>query len=570
MAHLILPSRFNRQPNSPVRLDENHPLFDNIVSAGTVFGGVPYDVKANGILTRAGTTGTTIRCGQQFATTGTGSGDVWSLSAGATLLPVQNAVSMLCRAYSNSYSTTRKRAIRFANPTNGTTVALDFGNGAVNQLIASVQVVGSVFPAVYGSTPVGVEFSDVLFTRLGTQMGLYVDGNNAFISTSDASSNNLVGVTNQVFVGNSSSTFPLNGGVSQWVLFNIELSAGWAKELYINPWQIFKKRPNILYFDVGGGGGTTLTKTSSADAVLQQTQVKTLSTSAVLTASAVIYTRASTANALLQKAFTKTLSANATLRQTLTRTTSSSAVLVGSLTTYTRTLGASAVLEVQHWDGDSESWDSDATLWDSVSGSVLTSASAALQKGFSISTSASAKLQKSYERFISYANAKLEKEFLKTTGASAVLQKAFQVTTGADAIITGSGTRSTSASALLQKVFVKTLTANALLSQVQSKTVDASALLQITPTLTSSGSAILQKFWEKHANASAVITSPTPSVLAYASALLQKNSLTAVSADAIISTTGWVEAAGVSNPWIQEGAVASPWTPENAASGSWT
>jgi len=250
MASIILPGRWQTQPRNLVGLDERHPLFGNIASAGTVFNGVLCDVKANGILAPAGTTGVSVKAGQQFATTGTGLDDVWSLSAGRTLLPAQNAVSMLTQAYSNSYNVTRKRAIRFSNPTNGTVVNLDFSNGASIQLSAGLQVTGGTFPSVHANIPEPGVSSNILLTRLGTAMALYVDGVDATTTTANVSSNNLIGVTNQVLVGNNGTGFPLNGGVSLWALFNTDLTRDWARELYYNPWQIFRAKPRVLYFDV--------------------------------------------------------------------------------------------------------------------------------------------------------------------------------------------------------------------------------------------------------------------------------------------------------------------------------
>ena len=50
-----------------------------------------------------------------------------------------------------------------------------------------------------------------------------------------------------------------NAGTALSATFGYALSESEALRLLDNPWQIFKPRPNILYFDVGGGGGATLT-----------------------------------------------------------------------------------------------------------------------------------------------------------------------------------------------------------------------------------------------------------------------------------------------------------------------
>jgi hypothetical protein len=51
------------------------------------------------------------------------------------------------------------------------------------------------------------------------------------------------------------------------VPFASQLSQGDAQRLSANPWQIFKPRKHILYFDVGGGGGVTTAADSSSFAL---------------------------------------------------------------------------------------------------------------------------------------------------------------------------------------------------------------------------------------------------------------------------------------------------------------
>jgi hypothetical protein len=88
-------------------------------------------------------------------------------------------------------------------------------------------------------------------------------------SSSTAIGANLRGTADSLLrLGGHSST--LTGGhniCNGFIAIRGRLTDVEVWDLLDRPWQIFKKRPNILYFDVGGGGGITGTGTLTSSAI---------------------------------------------------------------------------------------------------------------------------------------------------------------------------------------------------------------------------------------------------------------------------------------------------------------
>lgn len=326
-------------------------------------------------------------------------------------------------------------------------------------------------------------------------------------------------------------------------------------------------------FEAGalGSGATTYTKTSAASGVLQKTQTQTVSASAVLN-QLTARTKTAATNAALQKVFTQATAANAILSRI-----------------YTKTVAGNAVLEASplaaDWDSDAQAWDVDNLAWDAVASGVLanadavlrktlqttSSASASLLKALSLATSSDAAIQQAQIR-TAVANATIGSTFTRTATANAVLQKAAAVTASASAIrqatlaalatcnailvVPGQQIRTTLIDAVLQQAAAVQATANAYIGGTNTKAATVSAILQKTSALTLA--------------ANATVFLEHPHAETFANAILQKNILTSAGADAIISTSGWVDnLTPAPANWATDGAVSGGWTHEDAISNSW-
>ena len=255
MPAIIIPSRWTRQPTTPVEVDWSHPLarglencllpvfaLANFGKQGTVTGTkqsiAPWG-NARGFYTTDGvgtgdritfagnnpvaTGKRTVLAQYLYHTTGGGSvGRIYNRSAAGT-----NAASEVLR-------------IRTAN-------GLDYGR----------HVGGADVSASYWAAP----SIDVAHTSVVTSDGVtransrhYMDGalqtrlgDGATISTAQAA-------TNVLAIGNAANgNAGFDGKISLVVLWKTEFSAAEALELTINPWQIFKPLVRRIYFDAAAG-----------------------------------------------------------------------------------------------------------------------------------------------------------------------------------------------------------------------------------------------------------------------------------------------------------------------------
>jgi hypothetical protein len=152
-------------------------------------------------------------------------------------------------------------------------------------------------------------------------------------------------------VNNQTETLKLRAypGLEAYAKGRVYLAVGWNRQLSdaeladigYNPWQIFRKRPQILYFDVGGGA-TTYTHNASLSAAIQQAQAATASLQAAIqapqfvTASAdAAIAQARTASADLQAAIqlarSATANADAAIQTTGSATASADAAIVAAM-----------------------------------------------------------------------------------------------------------------------------------------------------------------------------------------------------------------------------------------------
>jgi hypothetical protein len=238
MSSLVLPHRFYNQPQGAVQVRPEFAVGMN--AAGYASSAGPIDALSGYVFSKTGAAGVGLKPEGISATTGTGSTDVWSASIRQNNLANTNEVTIFALAYSDVSNSTRKRVVRFSNTALGTIVNIDFGDGTSNCYAAGAQVPPSAFLASNFTTTVPtVSPIAVSWSRKGTQHSLMTNGIEVGTSGLTSTSNHS-GSPDAIYIGNSGSGFPLNGGVLMWALWEYQLSKSVLTDLAANPWQIFK------------------------------------------------------------------------------------------------------------------------------------------------------------------------------------------------------------------------------------------------------------------------------------------------------------------------------------------
>jgi len=107
--------------------------------------------------------------------------------------------------------------------------------------------------------------------------------NNGGAITIDSSLTAPSGTINRFVFGRDPYLSNNASGVFQFLaIFDRKLSDSELQSYSANPWQIFRKRPQILYFDAGGGGATTLDAAAGSYSVTGQIATFSLSQSSVV------------------------------------------------------------------------------------------------------------------------------------------------------------------------------------------------------------------------------------------------------------------------------------------------
>jgi hypothetical protein len=253
--------------------------------------------------------------------------------------------------------------------------------------------------------------------------------------------------TNTVTMGTLSGNYPVSinskryipttngaGDDNALVLFwDRPLSEAEVFALNENPWQVFLKRPQILYFDVGGGA--TVTATTSLSAAIQQSQSATTSLSAAI-----------------QQAFNASASLDAAIQQARTASASlDSYVVVTGTPTLTASLNA-AIQEAR---------------------SVVSSLDAAIQQARS---------------GVSSLDAAISAEHTATAGLDAYIAVAGStlLTASLSAAISEAHTATASLSAAIQQARNSTTSIDALLATERAATVGVDGYISAGFTATAS------------------------------------------------------------------------------------
>ncbi len=267
MAHLILPSRFNRQPQGPVEINQSLPFAnkwqflhnfsvpnfdyaknnkniayqnDGYVSAVTYDGisykgdGTRFAIINNGLSVAANEPftmfvrfihGTTVKGGLINCRDNSNSTPIIATSVGYNGVTANNFEPMsLIRDNANSLAYTTLGQNALINDAKVHTWAVRRANGRI-QFSLDGNAWGD-----FGSGPTNAQGAITIPV-----------GSTAFSYHKDPS-NSSVGISDYYII--------LGGFVSADI-------SGFVRDLHTNPWQIFRKRSQILYFDVGGGAGAT-------------------------------------------------------------------------------------------------------------------------------------------------------------------------------------------------------------------------------------------------------------------------------------------------------------------------
>lgn len=105
-----------------------------------------------------------------------------------------------------------------------------------------------------------------------SKLELWVDGVLRWSQTGASTAPLYTAGQGQLKVMSSRDTPNINGKVAMVGVFNRSLSQGEAQALSLRPWQLFRARRRVLYFDVAAGGGITaavgqVTETDTAQAI---------------------------------------------------------------------------------------------------------------------------------------------------------------------------------------------------------------------------------------------------------------------------------------------------------------
>lgn len=251
MANLILPRRFTQQPQYPVEIDHNNPLTSGLVL--TFSGAVLHDGVTGNMLTVTGSPRQEPRDGAVSLYT-SASADVLSLAIPA--IATSEPVTVVSRSSCSVYNSTRKRVWRAAGASYGTQLAEDYSTGSlsVRSLIRQTST-GSYQDATLSSGAIDANsWYDSKCSHSGGTAPSVMDI--GWTSGSSPSGNRREAITS-FFIGNSSSGLPFLGWIPYLYLYRRLVEDAEWEEIRRNPWQIFRRSPQVLYFDTAGGGATT-------------------------------------------------------------------------------------------------------------------------------------------------------------------------------------------------------------------------------------------------------------------------------------------------------------------------
>jgi len=270
MGVIQLPEKRIWQPRAEEKLNSSHPLAQSLV----FYAGYPFfnDLVGgvDGTVTGATDSGIGPYCGKQFVrarSQNNSYGDLssWDLGSGnfsfETLFYLNSAAS----------GTTRMQ-IASKDAASGRQLWLELNTLANNSTDNSAAVVwlnGATLCHTYtpvGSVPAGA-WIHLIAQRVGNSVVYYINGELVTTFVIYGSYPAIAATTTPVEIGSRSYSGYrdyFDGIIAYVALRNTDMSADDARSLYDNHWQIFEPEDQIVYFDVGTSGGTTLAGDSSS------------------------------------------------------------------------------------------------------------------------------------------------------------------------------------------------------------------------------------------------------------------------------------------------------------------
>ncbi len=126
----------------------------------------------------------------------------------------------------------------------------------------------------------GLEHTFVgVWRKSESKLEFWVDGVLRWSKTGASTAPLYTAGQGQLKILSSRDTPNINGKVAMVAVFNRSLSPGEAQALSLNPWQLFRARQRVLYFDVGGGGTTPITASDTLIPSLTEAQASLVSSS---------------------------------------------------------------------------------------------------------------------------------------------------------------------------------------------------------------------------------------------------------------------------------------------------
>jgi hypothetical protein len=243
VAAIILPDRWKRQPQGAVQVDLQHPLAGAISSLVVPVNGKPVQLIGRGLTlngtlaSAAGPGGVVVTNNAEKVSGGTANNFI-SLSPIAT-----SAVSILFVGTRYSTPPTNNAAVAMCSresvDNNG--LELDLGNAFGNANLVYFYGFGSVGPmAVYCNGVAAVGNNPTNITVVNGAV-------NSIVATAEWHT----GGGGHTVLAKAAGTgdFAYDVGTLLYATFNRVLSPVEALSLSANPWQIFKPRKRVLYFD---------------------------------------------------------------------------------------------------------------------------------------------------------------------------------------------------------------------------------------------------------------------------------------------------------------------------------
>lgn len=254
MASLILPRRFTQQPQYPVEIDRGHPLAKNLVSAVSLNN--QNDAVKNTLWTPTNVTKEPNNGSIHLKSVG---GSNSALTSPTTYIPATTkAFTVVHDLYVNGLA--NWRSLWSINKDNYQTAFTQLTSTGVGDFIVAsnaASYAGLVASGVYYRQLAwrAIEVTGLLVERSVIRNG-QLFGSTGSCTLASATS----AVYPQIFHANNLASRSCDGSMSYWYLFDRYLSLDELAELHENPWQLFRAKPSILYFDVStGGGAQTLT-----------------------------------------------------------------------------------------------------------------------------------------------------------------------------------------------------------------------------------------------------------------------------------------------------------------------